>query len=166
MRLTRSLLAYLVTVTLTFLFLGCGTGQGETTLRASFITEPNGGQYVQEMESRIELDRQFEDKSGLFQSSPSPDNISVTVEWVAGGEVKETSQVTVTNKEETYRASISTRDSDLYFVGEWFVRIRWNDDDGQHRVRSGSAFCTLPSQANKNERPISYQEKIERMKGY
>lgn len=126
----------------------CGTGQGKTELRARFNSDPAGGEFVQELSAGFTMNREFTDNSGILESSPSPDDIPVTVEWVSEqAGVFKTQRVVVDQSNETFQTSVSTTGPDTYFVGLIFVRLVWSDDQGEGRVESDRAICTIPDES-------------------
>lgn len=157
----KNLLFGIVAVLLVFVTTGCGTGDGKTTLDARFLSEPQGGEYVQEVSAELELNRRFKDKSSFLQSSASPEDITVRIMWVfeprtdAGPEVMESERVTVGNDRATYSTSYSAGSGNV-LLNYWSVRIEWTDDEGTHTIESDKALCTAPnssSSAKQGDRP-------------
>lgn len=137
-----------ILVVLPIILCACGTGEGETELRARFNSDPTGGELVQSMEAEFTMNREFTDNSGILESSPSPDDISVTVEWVSEqAGVFKTQRLTVDEGQETYQTSVSITDPNTYYSGIFFVRLTWNDDNGRREVESDRAICTVPDQS-------------------
>ena len=143
---------FLVTLSLlalSVLTVGCGTGDGKTTVDASFTSNPQGGEYVQEVDAEFILSRSFEDESGLFESTGSPENVNVTVEWIfeprtgTGKEVVTSDVVTLDSDSESFRASYSAGSGNV-LLNYWSVRLTWTDDNGRKTQESLQALCTAP----------------------
>jgi hypothetical protein len=97
------------------------------------------------MEAEFTMNREFTDNSGILESSPSPEDISVTVEWVSElAGVFKTQRLTVDESQEIYQASVSIAEPNTYYSGIFFVRLTWNDDNGRGEVESDRAICTVP----------------------
>jgi hypothetical protein len=97
------------------------------------------------MEAQLTLNREFTDNSGILESSPSPEDIRVTIEWVSEqAGVFETQRLTVDESRETYQTSVSITRPDVYYSGIFFVRVNWNDDNGRKEIESDRAICTVP----------------------
>jgi hypothetical protein len=149
----KTLLFGMAAVLLVFVTTGCGTGDGKTTLDARFLSEPQGGEYVQEVSAELELNRRFKDKSSFLQSSASPEDITVRIMWVfeprtdAGPEVVESERVTVSSDRATYSTSYSAGSGNV-LLNYWSVRIEWTDDEGTHTIESDKALCTAPNSSS------------------
>lgn len=139
----------------------CGTGEGETELRARFDSDPTGGQLVQSMESEFTINREFTDNSGFLESSASPEDVSVTVEWVQNqAGVFDTERLTVDESQKTFRTTVSTTGPDTYFTGRFFVRLSWNDDSGRKEAESSRALCTIPESSEPADRLSEHIKKV------
>lgn len=139
-----------VTLFLLSTLLGCGTGDGRTTLNAQIVKQPQGGDFVSTADAEFSVDRSFEDQSGLLESSASPEEVEVRVQWVfqprdlSGEEVVSDGRLTISsNDRQTFRASHSAGPG-FVLTNYYFLRLTWQDDDGNKRVESQKAFFTVP----------------------
>jgi len=132
---------------------GCGKGQGKTTLDAHFVDHPVGGEYITRVEARFDVNRSFTDQSGVFQTPPKPEDVTVTVEWIYAN--YDGTNPTVAYSDQMVIDEESERGSYYYeapegkvLVGNWYLRLTWRDDEGRRTVESTAAVCTNPSTEN------------------
>ena len=152
-RLLSSLLLVSSAVFLVAVTAGCGKGQGETTLDARFLEHPDGGQYISRVEAEFNLNRSFTDQSGLFQTPPKPEDLTVTVEWVYANydgtnPTVAYSDEVVVDEESENRLYYYEAPEGKVLVGNWYLRLTWRDDDGRQTATSTAAVCTNPSTTN------------------
>lgn len=144
------------------LLTGCGVGDGETTLSVSFSPQPQGGTDVNVVETTVNIRRNFNDNSNIFQSSPDPDDILVTFEWWwESGDGRNTERMTrntrtIRSSSESYNARI-TAGTGYVFMNYYYLRVIWTDDRGQREARSRKVFF---SSSNKMDEFL-YEQEVE-----
>jgi hypothetical protein len=130
---------------------GCGEGDGKTTLDVQFVSQPSGGSLVNTVSADFSVDRNFEDNSGLLQSSASPRDITLRAEWVfeAGDrsftEVVARDQLRVTDGDRSVYSYAHSAGENSVLLNYYYLELSWEDDNGFNQITSDKAFFTAPS---------------------
>jgi len=140
----------IITIIVVTILFGCGKGDSETTIDVRFISEPADGSNINSISSSLILEREFNDKSTLFEQKPSPKNVNMTFEW--WWEAGDRSDVKLMQTE-TFLMDTDRERLDLTFSVEsgfvlanyYWLKIIWEDDEGFQEVNSRKGFynCTI-----------------------
>ena len=126
---------------------GCSRTKPKTTLDINFSQHPSGGHNVSSVSAQFRGRLDFTKGKGIFQSKGSPKSITVTVEWWwenaygANAQKIESSSVTFYSESYSTQSTYHSASPGYVLLNYWWVKIRWSDDDGSHRIESSKAHC-------------------------
>ena len=131
----------------------CGVGDGQTILNVSISNHPDSGFAVEQLSANIKTKRDFIDKSSVFQTVGEPRAISLTIEWWwQSGDFEQrklvaSERVSVNEEFASFRTTYSAPENHVLLNYYW-VKIKWEDDNGNEVIESRKAYCRYKSYEN------------------
>ncbi|NQT62349.1 MAG: hypothetical protein HQ556_05260 [Candidatus Marinimicrobia bacterium] len=127
----------------------CMTEPGTTSLDVYFSRQPTGGNNEQMATALVVADLEYYEATGIGNfDDPGTDGVELTVEWwwesalPFDETLMSTEKIWITEEGETALTLSYDAGEGFVVTNYWWVKISWEDDDGEWSVESEQGFYT------------------------